>query len=134
MKRWLFDNIGLKILALVITLILWAFVGSREILERKMTLRLELTDIPAGVTVDSKLKTSLSVILIGRKESVLEVDPEELKAVVSLKAYQPGSREMVVRPKVQPLPVGVTANVNDIQLSLLPPPEESKSSKKKQGK
>lgn len=133
MKRWLFDNLGLKLLALLITFVLWAFVGSQEILERKMTLRLELADIPAGVTVDSKLKTNLQVTLTGRKESVLEVDPEQVKAVVSLKAYQPGLREMVVRPKVQPLPNGVTANVNDLQVSLLPQ-EEPKPPQKKKGR
>jgi hypothetical protein len=68
---------------------------------------------------------------VGRKESVLDVNPEELKAVVSLKAYRPGSREMVVHPRVQPLPQGVTATVGSVQVSLSqteepPPPRKKK--------
>ncbi len=120
MKRWLFENLGLKLLALFITFSLWAYVGSRSIMERKITLHLELTDIPAGMRVDSNVRTTVPVILTGRKDTVLDLDPEDLSAVVSLKGYSTPKREILLRPKVQPLPGGVDATVNSISIRLIP--------------
>jgi len=133
MKRWLFENLGLKILAFLIAVALWAYVGSRQILENRMTLHLELTDVPPGMTVDSNVRTSIPVVLTGRKDSVLDIDPTELKAVVSLKGYQPDQKQMVVRPRVQPLPSGVIASTQDLTVHLVPlavpkePVQEKKS-------
>ena len=120
MKRLLLDNLGFKVLALFLAFILWAYVGSRQVLERKLTLHLELGDMPAGMTLDSNVKTSIPVVLTGRKESILDVDPDDLKATVSLKSYVEGQKVLVVHPKVQPLPEGVTANLSDITLHLVP--------------
>jgi YbbR domain-containing protein len=133
MSRWLFQNLGLKILALVIAVALWAYVGSRQMLDRRITLHLELTDVPAGMTVDSDVRTSISVLFSGRKDTVLDLDPEELKAVLSLRDVRPGQQEVVLRPKVQPLPPGVTPNsIPDIKVHLVPlnPPKKSKKGKR----
>ena len=120
MGRWLFQNIGLKLLALVIAFALWAYVGSRQVLDRKVTVGLELRDIPEGMTLDSDVRTSLPVVLSGRKDTVLDIDQEELKAVVSLRAAVPGQKEVVVHPRVQPLPAGVTASLLDLKVHLVP--------------
>lgn len=131
MKRLLFENIGLKVLAILIALALWAFVGSRQVLERRMNLRIEYTDIPANVSLAPNIKTAVQALLIGRKESVLDLSPEDLKAVVSLKSYQAGQREILVHPRVQPLPTGVTANVIDLTVPLVLPSDTKDKSKKK---
>ncbi len=120
MRRWFFQNIGLKLLALVIAFALWVYVGSRQVLDRKVVLGLELRDIPEGMTLDSDVRTSIPVVLAGRKDSVLEIDPEELKAVVSLRGPEPGQKEVVVHPRVQPLPSGVTASVSGLTVHLVP--------------
>jgi len=131
MRRWLFENFGLKVLALFISAALWAYVGSRQVLERRVVLRLEIGDIPAGMKVDSSVKTAIPVVLSGRKDSVLDLDPEELKAVISLSNYQPGKKEMSVHPTIQPLPPGVTATVQNITLHLEPLADPAKSTKLK---
>lgn len=120
MRRLLFENLGLKVLALLIAFALWAYVGSRQILERRMTLHVELTDIPAGMTVDSAVRTFIPVLLTGRKDSILDIDADDLKAVVSLRGYQPGQKQIVVHPRVQPLPDGVDVSVPDMAISLAP--------------
>lgn len=126
MKRWLFQNMGLKFLSLLIAFVLWAYVGSRQVLEQRLNLHLEFADIPAGMTLDPNVRTSISVNLTGRKDRILEVDPEDLKAVVSLRNAQPGQKEILVHPKIQPLPFGVTATVADIPLHLIPLVDNSK--------
>ncbi len=134
MKRLIFENFGLKVLAVFIAFALWAYVGSRQVLERKMTLHIEFTDIPAGVTLGSNVKTSISAILVGRKESLLDLDPDDLSALVSLKGCLAGQREMTVHPKIQGLPSGVTANVSDFMVPLAAQPDPKDPPKKKNRK
>ena len=98
MNRWLFENLGLKILALFIAIALWAYVGTRQIIDRRVTVSVELTDIPPGVTVDPRVRTSVPVVLTGRKESVLDLDGDDLTAVVSLKGTTPDESEVLVHP------------------------------------
>jgi YbbR domain-containing protein len=133
MRRWLFQNIGLKFLSLLIAFALWAYVGSRQVLEQRLSLHLEFADMPAGMTLDPNVKTNISVNLTGRKDRILDIDPEDLIAVVSLRNAEPGQKEIVVHPKVQPLPIGVTANVADVTLHLIPLVDNSKKLKKKMG-
>lgn len=132
MKRWIFENLGLKVMAVFIAFALWAYVGSRQVLDRKMTLHIEYTDIPTGMTMGSNVRTSIPVVLSGRKENLLDLDPDQLKAVVSLKGYQPGQKEMTVHPKVPDLPNGISSNVSDIQVPLAPLAEPKALPKKKQ--
>jgi YbbR domain-containing protein len=133
MKRWLFQNIGLKFLSLIIAFALWAYVGSRQVLEQRLNVQLEFADMPAGMTLDPSLKTNISVSLTGRKDRILDIDPEDLRAVVSLHNAQSGQKEIVVHPKIQPLPIGVTANVADVTLHLIPLTDNSKKTIKKRG-
>jgi YbbR domain-containing protein len=133
MKRWFFQNIGLKFLSLIIAFALWAYVGSRQVLEQHLNVQLEFADMPAGMTLDPSLKTNISVNLTGRKDRILDIDPEDLRAVVSLRNAQSGQKEIVVHPKIQPLPIGVTANVADVTLHLIPLTDNSKKSIKKRG-
>lgn len=131
MRRWFFQNMGLKFLSLIIAFALWAYVGSRQVLEQRLNVQLEFADMPTGMTLDPNLKTNISVNLTGRKDRILDIDPEDLRAVVSLRNAQAGQKEIVVHPKIQPLPIGVTANVADVTLHLIPLVDNSKKSKKK---
>jgi hypothetical protein len=119
-RRLIFENFGLKVLAFLIALSLWAYVGSRQVLDRRIIVHLELTDIPQGMTVDSNVKTTIPVVLTGRKESILDLDGEDLAAIVSLKAYIPPKLDVLVHPQIRPLPPGVTVDVPDVTIHLVP--------------
>jgi YbbR domain-containing protein len=130
MKRWLFQNIGLKFLSLIIAFALWAYVGSRQVLEQRVSLHLEFADMPAGMTLDPNVHTNISVTLVGRKDRVLDIDPQELHAVVSLKNAQSGQKEVTVHPHIQPLPNGVGVNTPDITVRLMPIVDSLKKNKR----
>ncbi len=132
MKRWFFENLGLKVLAFFIAVALWANVDLRQVLDhRKMTVRLEFTDVPPGMSLAHGTKTSVSVLLIGNKEKIQDLDPDDLDAEASLKAYSQGREEMTVRPKVQLLPEGVEASIREIKVSLVPSNDQGEPVKKK---
>lgn len=131
MKRWLFENMGLKLLALLIAVCLWAYVGSQQVLNRRVEAHLQLTDIPDGMMVDSNVRTTIPVVLTGRKQSILDLDGNDLTAIVSLRHYEPGKSEVSVRPFIRPLPSGVSANTPEVIVHLIPvpkpPPKAAKS-------
>ena len=130
MKRWLFQNIGLKFLSLIIAFALWAYVGSRQVLEQRVSLHLEFADMPAGMTLDPNVHTNISVTLVGRKDRVLDIDPQVLHALVSLKNAQSGQKEVTVHPHIQPLPNGVGVNTPDITVRLMPIVDSLKKNKR----
>ena len=124
MKRWLFENFWLKTLSLLIASALWAYVGSRQFLERRVPLHLELSDIPAGMSVDPNVKTTVSVVFSGRKDVVLDQDANEFHAVMSLRSIAPSAKDLIAHPqiKVEPAVPGVAFTVPDIPVHLIPMP------------
>ena len=93
---------------------------------------MELTDIPAGMVLDPNVKTSVSVMLIGK--NVKDLEPDDLDAVASLKGTPLGQEEILVRPKIEQLPEGVTASVHDLKVHLIPLDTPDESPKRKSGK
>ena len=135
MRRWLFENLRLKLLALFIACALWAYQDSKQVLEhRKMTLRLDVTDIPAGMDLDPNVRTSASVLLVGSKETIQDLDPEDLSATVSLKDTPANQGEIIVHPKIQSLPKGVTGSVREVKIRLVTANNPNDSTKKRSRK
>jgi hypothetical protein len=133
MKRWILENIGLKALAVLIAVLLWAYVGTRQVLERRVTLHLELTDVPEGMTVDPNVRSSVSVLFTGRKDSVLDLDPNDLKAVISLRGTPASTLDTFVHPavRVQPELPDVSVTVPSMTVHLLPIPKKEAKKKRK---
>ena len=121
MPRWLFENLRLKLLAVLIASTLWAYVDMRQVLDhRRMNVRLELTDLPEGIALGPTTRMSVVVQLVGNKEAIQDLDPEDLTAVASLKAFPATPGEVTVHPKVGDLPKGVTASAKDVKVELVP--------------
>lgn len=134
MKRWFFENIGLKILSFLIALCLWAYVGTQQFLQLSIRLPLEVQDIPPGMKVDSDLKTSVQVVFSGRKERIRDLDKEheELKAVMSLKGTSASDKDLLLYPavKVEPKPKDVTVLAPNLAIHLVPAPQDKPKKRK----
>jgi len=65
--RWLLEDIGLKLTALILAFILWAFVGTNQVLERKMDLKAVFNDVPVGAVLTEDVRNTVPVILVGRR-------------------------------------------------------------------
>ncbi len=132
MKRWFFENLGLKVTAVLIAFSLWAYVDLKQVLDRKhLTVHLELTDMPAGMALDPSAKTSVSVLLIGK--DVKDLEPDDLDATASLKGVTIAEQDVVVHPKIEELPPGVTASAHDVKIHLIPLSEPKDNFRKKEG-
>ena len=133
MKRWLFENLGLKVTAVLIAFALWAYVDLKQVLDKKrLTVHLEITDMPPGVALDPATKTSISVLLIGKDVKDLEAD--DIDATASLKGVSSEEQDVVVHPKIEELPSGVAASTHDLKIHLIAVNEPKGGPRKKAGK
>lgn len=133
MKRWIFENLGLKVTAVLIACVLWAYVDLKQVLDKKrLNVHLEITDMPAGMALDPATKTSISVLLIGK--DVKDLESDDIDATASLKGVPLGQQDVVVHPKIEELPSGVAASTHDLKIHLITLNEPKKGSRKKTGK
>jgi YbbR domain-containing protein len=82
-----FQNLGLKVLALAIALIVWfVFAAQRRerISERTYRIPLSLVNIPPRMVIASPLPPSVDVRLRGPFTPLRQLDPSKLEAVIDL--------------------------------------------------
>jgi hypothetical protein len=94
-RPFLFRNLGLKILALVIALLVWfALSGQRRerISERSYRIPLSLVNVPPRTMVASPLPGGVEVRVRGPFTALRQLQPERLEAVIDLLDARPGER------------------------------------------
>lgn len=101
-RRFLFRNLGFKLLALAIALVVWfAFSGRRRerISERSYLIPLSLVNVPARTMVASPLPGAVDVRVRGPFTALLRLEPEKLEAVIDLLAARSGERLYRLAPE-----------------------------------
>jgi YbbR domain-containing protein len=111
MKRPLFNDLGLKTVAVILAFALWLYVGTNQVLERRVDLKVVFTDLPADSVLSTDVQSSLTVLLVGRKERVGSIETRDLKALVSLQGVPVPSRDYPVKVQIANIPKGVAADV-----------------------
>jgi hypothetical protein len=126
MRRFLRENAPLKAASLLIATLLWASVGTGQLLERRETVRLEFAGLPPGLVLGPGARGQVSVVFHGRREVLRDLDPEVLKAVVSIRPDAKPGTDIVVVPRVRDLPRGVVADVPAQTLRLVTAPSNGR--------
>jgi YbbR domain-containing protein len=119
MKRALFEDVGLKLVALVLAFALWTYVGTNQVLERRVDLKVIFTDIPANSSLTDDVQAMVPVVLVGRKERVGGLETRDLKAVVSLQGVPVPVRDYPVKVQVANVPKGVAADIPPFLVTLV---------------
>lgn len=94
-RPFFFRNLGLKILALAIALLVWfALSGQRRerISERSYRIPLSLVNVPPQTMVASPLPGGVEVRVRGPFTALRQLQPERLEAVIDLLNGRPGER------------------------------------------
>lgn len=98
----LLHNLGLKIVALAIALIVW-FVFSAQrrerISERSYRIPLSVVNIPPQMTIASPLPTGVDVRVRGPFTPLRQLDPSKIEAVIDLSDAQRGERVYRLAPE-----------------------------------
>lgn len=98
----LLRNLGLKIVALVIALMVW-FVLSAErrerISERSYRIALSVVNIPAGTIIASPVPGAVDIRVRGPFTALRQVDADKLEAVIDLQGSSKGERIYRLAPE-----------------------------------
>lgn len=120
MRRFLLENAGLKVLSLAVAFLLWAYVSMGQVLERRENLSLEFTGIPAGMSLAPQVKAQVRAVYSGRRATIRRLNPEEMRAVVAIPKSARAGEDIVVEPVVRDLPKGVTVEIPNVVVRLVP--------------
>jgi hypothetical protein len=118
--RRLTQHWELKLLALGVSMVLWAFVVSSEKADLLMSAPLELDNIPAGLEVKGDRPDSVDVQLHGLRGSLARLGTDRVKARLNLAGTTAGEVTVRVLPEQITVPPGVTVvRVNPSRVRLV---------------
>jgi YbbR domain-containing protein len=125
MQRWLreifVEDLGLKLLALAITLVLWyAVTGQRTpttIHLRGVHLNFHL---PSDMEVSNDPRTEVEVTLSGNKNVLERIDARDLVAYVDVSDFKPGERSVQLTPERVTLGLPDGVRVEGIEPGTMP--------------
>ena len=84
----LLDNLGLKMISLVLSFLLWLQVGSQQNVQRTISVPLEFYNLPADLEITGDYRKEVDVIIRAQRrvESI-----EQMSAVIDFKNARPGT-------------------------------------------
>ena len=110
----------LKLLALGVSMVLWAFVMTSEKSDLIIAAPLELDGIPAGLEVKGERPDSVEVQLHGLRGALQRIGTDRVKARLSLAGSKAGEVTLLVLPEQIMVPNGITVvRVNPSRVHLV---------------
>lgn len=109
MRKLLFANFGLKITAILLSILLWLFASSRGLSEIALDVPLELKDIPPGLELINHSIKVVGVNIKGQEGIIRTIRPSDLRAFVDLSKARKGESIYSINKNNIKLPPGVTA-------------------------
>lgn len=107
LRSWLFDNLGLKLLSLVLAIFLWLVVLSEQKIETTLSLPLELKAIPRNLFLVSDVPSALRVRLRGPKTLVQNLSPREVFLDEPSSGFVEGENTLTISPDAVNVPRGI---------------------------
>jgi len=83
-----FRNIGLKLLALALAILLWLTVAGEHVVERSLRVPLEFRNVPDALEIVGNAPDTVDVRLRGSSALLSRVQPGEIVAVLDLAARE----------------------------------------------
>ncbi len=91
-KRAIFHNIGLKIVALLLAVGLWLAVARDPVAEVELKVPLEFHNLPANLEIDSASFTEAEIRVRGPERVIHRLQPGDVRTEINLADVQPGER------------------------------------------
>ncbi len=98
----------LKLLALLVSMVLWAFVMTSERTDVVVAAPIELDGIPPGLEVKGERPDSVDVQLHGLRGALERLGTDRVRARLSLTGARAGEVTLRVQPEQISVPPGVT--------------------------
>lgn len=102
-----FRNLGLKVLAILLAVLLWLTVAGEHVVERSLRVPLEFRNIPEALEIVGNAPDTVDVRLRGSSALLSRVQGGEIVAVLDLTTARAGSRLFPLRSDEVRAPFGV---------------------------
>lgn len=109
MRKLLFENFGLKITAILLSILLWLFASSRGLSEIALDVPLEFKDIPPGLELMNHSIKVVGVNIKGQERIIRTIRSSDIRAFVDLSKAKKGESIYSINKNNIKLPPGVTA-------------------------
>jgi YbbR domain-containing protein len=107
LRRFASQNLGLKVLALVLAVAAWWFVAGESKVLVSFTVPLEIRNAPKGMTITNKPERQVEVRLAGPSSLLSGMRPSEISAGVDLTAGHAGRQYFTLDDRVVKVPPGI---------------------------
>lgn len=108
MKKFFLDNLGLKIAAVLLSIVLWVFVTSRGQSEISIDVPLEFLNIPPGLEIVNRSVKTVSLSIKGQERLVKNLRPSEIRVSIDLSKARKGESIYYISRDDIKLPHAVT--------------------------
>jgi len=90
MRKWLFHNVGLKIVAVLLSIVLWLFVTSRGQSEMSLDVPIEFKNIPAGLEMVNNSAKTIDLNIRGQERFMQFLKSSDIRVSVDLSKAKKG--------------------------------------------
>lgn len=108
MKQIIFDNLGLKVSAVLIAVFLWFFVTSQGQSEISLEVPLEFKDIPAELGIAGSTAKAVTLTMRGQERFMKSLNASDLRVFLDLGKAKPGEIVYPVNKEDVKLPFAMT--------------------------
>ncbi len=108
MKNFFLKNSGLKISAVLISVLLWFFVTSRGQSEMSLEVPLEFKSVPAGLGIATSSIKGVTVTVRGQERIMKSIKPSDVRVFVDLSKAKKGEATVFINKDDIRLPYAMT--------------------------
>jgi YbbR domain-containing protein len=123
LRKYIFANAGLKLLALAISFLLWATYTAEPYAEVGFQVPLEFTTMPPQLEIAGDVPTSVHVRVRGRSALLRRMIAADLNLRIDLRDGAQGTKTLPIRPEMVSAPYGATVvqvSPSEIHVTLVP--------------
>jgi hypothetical protein len=125
LRKYIFNNAGLKLLALAISFLLWATYTAEPYSEVGFLVPLEFTTMPPQLEISGDVPTAARIRVRGRSALVRRMVSADLNLRLDLKDAKQGTVTVQITPQMVGAPFGATVvqvEPAEIHVTLVPRP------------
>ena len=123
LRKYIFANAGLKLLALAISFLLWATYTAEPYAEVGFQVPLEFTTMPPQLEMSGDVTTSAHIRVRGRSALLRRMIPADLNLRLDMKNGKQGTATLQITPEMVVAPYGATVvqvAPTEIHVTLVP--------------
>ena len=123
LRKYIFANAGLKLLALAISFLIWATYTAEPYSEVGFQVPLEFTTMPPQLEIAGDVPTLVHIRVRGRSALLRRMVPADLTLRLDLKDGKQGTTTLQIAPAMVGAPFGATVvqvSPSEIHVTLVP--------------